>query len=70
MYSNSLRCTDCLKSETLELESKLADEGDDLADDEGGPAQAQADEARLADDGATHTRAMELAMAGRDGPGD
>ena len=45
-------------------------EGDDGADDEGGPAQAQADEARLADDGATYTRAMALAMAGCDGPCD
>ena len=44
-----------LKSKTLELESKLADEGDDGADDESAPAQAQADEARLADDGAAYT---------------
>jgi len=38
------------KSKALELESKLADE----RDDESAPAQAQADEARLADDGATY----------------
>ena len=44
------------KSKALELESKLADEGGDGADDEGTPAQGQADEARLADDRASYTR--------------